>query len=104
MEHFSTQGFSVNKKQPKTIRPLKIAFDKHGISFWYSRTNAYGYWFHSKTFGIYFYFNWMFNGVGAKWGYRDNGAKKENKDRCLDAKFTLGYVVFNYINWHFSND
>ncbi len=46
----------------------------------------------------------MFNGVGAKWGYGDNGAKKENKDRCLDAKFTLGYVVFNYINWHFSND
>ena len=45
---------------------------------------------------------WGKNGVGQIWRFRTNGASKSRPtDTCLDVYLELGYLVFNYTNFHY---
>jgi len=32
--------------------------------------------------------------------FQSNGARKSKGDTCLDIKLTIGYIVFNYVNFN----
>lgn len=86
------------------MRPISIfEFTKpFTIQFW--RAKAYYGYYHSRSFK----FSWMRkiwkqNKVKPFWGYRDNGGKKSNGDKCLDATIGLGYLQLNYVNYNLQN-
>lgn len=71
----------------------------HSYSLWFWRDSNKRY--HSKTFTVSWMRKyWKDNPEQLQYGYRDNGAKKENGDTCLDATLSIGYLQFNYINWN----
>jgi len=76
-------------------------WDGHCLSIWYWRTYRYGRWDYTRTLNIsWMWYWWRKNGVSSQWGYRNNGAKKSDGDTCLDQTLSLGYLVFNHINWN----
>lgn len=74
------------------------------IWFWRNKKSDGGF-YHSRTFNISWMYNiWKKNKVKPYWGYRDNGARKSNKnDTCFDGTIGLGYLQLNYINWNLQN-
>lgn len=60
------------------------------------------WWRHDdKVFGIYDYSKaWKKHGNKPTFEFRTNGAKKKVGDKCLDVHLTIGYVVFNYVNFN----
>lgn len=80
--------------------------NKHvGFTIWYWRTKSdYGF-YHSRCVCISWMRKiWKTNNVQPLWGYRDNGAKKLQGDKCLDANFGIGYLQINYVNWNLQSN
>lgn len=46
---------------------------------------------------------WKEIGEGPFFEFRTNGAKRKNGDKCLDVTLTIGYTVFNYVNFDLQN-
>ena len=98
----ATIGERTSNMNISPIKPIK--FDKTNqwcITIWFWRTLAYYGYYHSRCINISWTRKiWKKNNVEPKWEYRDNGAKKENNDTCLDVTISLGYLQLNYVNWN----
>lgn len=43
---------------------------------------------------------WKQNNIKPKLSFKTNGAKKSKGDKWLDVSLTVGYIVFNYVNFN----
>jgi hypothetical protein len=89
----------------KRLLPIHIATlehtSSHVFSIWFWRKKCKdGSMYHSRTINISWMLKiWRHNKVAPQWGYRTNGAKRSAGDTCLDATFSLGYLILNYVDW-----
>lgn len=71
------------------------------VTIWFWRKENSVFVYHARCVNISWMRKvWRKNKVNPYWGYRDNGAKKKNRDTCFDATIGLGYLQLNYINWN----
>lgn len=100
----SEQQYTETKFNNKPIKLFKIEKSIHNhilLTIWFWRMKAHYGYYHSRCLE----FKWMKkiwtkNNVKPEFGYRDNKGKKANGDKCLDATFSLGYFLINFVNYN----